>query len=71
LTEWAEHHYVELDFIQPVKPSQNLYIERFNRTYRDEVLDMFAFRMLSEVLELTEHWIKEYNEERPHDSLGD
>ena len=71
LAEWAEDHDVELEFIQPGKPTQNSYIERFNRTYRDEILNMYVFRTLAEVRELTEHWIKEYNEERPHDSLGD
>ena len=45
--------------------------ERFNRTYRDEILNMYVFKTLSEVRALTENWIREYNEERPHDSLGD
>lgn len=38
LAEWAEDHRIDLDFIQPGKPAQNSYVERFNRTYRDEVL---------------------------------
>lgn len=71
LAEWAEQHDVMLDFIQPGKPTQNSFIERFNRTYRDEVLDMYVFNRLSEVKNLTESWLKEYNEERPHESLGD
>lgn len=68
---WAEDHDVELEFIQPGKPTQNSFIERFNRTYRDEVLNMYVFRNLTEVREITERWIKEYNEERPHDALED
>jgi len=45
--------------------------ERFNRTYRTEILDMYVFRTLNEVRDLTENWITEYNEERPHDALND
>jgi transposase InsO family protein len=41
LAEWAEEHGVELEFIQPGKPMQNGFIERFNRTYREEVLNMY------------------------------
>ena len=71
LAEWAEEHGVELEFIQPGKPTQNSYVERFNRTYRDEILNMYVFRSLNEVRERTENWIRKYNEERPHDSLND
>ena len=46
-------------------------MERFNKTYRTEILDMYAFKTLTEVRERTEDWMREYNEERPHDSLGD
>ena len=71
LAEWAEEHNIKLEFIKPGKPTQNSYIERFNRTYRDEILNMYVFKSLNEVRELTENWIREYNEERPHDSLND
>ena len=70
LAEWAETHEVKLDFIQPGKPTQNSFVERFNRTYREELLDMYVFSRLSEVRDLTEEWLKEYNEERLHESLG-
>jgi putative transposase len=70
MAEWAEMHGVTLEFIQPGKPTQNSFIERFNRTYREEVLDMYVFKHLSEVRNTTERWIEEYNEERPHESLG-
>lgn len=71
LADWAEEHDVELEFIQPGKPTQNSFVERFNRTYRDEVLNMYVFKTLNEVREITDRWITEYNEERPHDSLED
>ena len=71
LAEWAESHGVKLDFIELGKPTQNSFIERFNRTYRNEVLDFYVFRTLEEVREVTDRWLIEYNEERPHESLND
>ena len=71
LADWADKNEIQLEFIEPGKPTQNSYVERFNRTYRTEVLNMYAFKRLSEVREITDNWIREYNEERPHDSLGD
>ena len=71
LAEWAEQHGVTLEFIKPGKPMQNGFIERFNRSYRQAVLDMYVFQTLNEVREQTEKWLKEYNEDRPHDALGD
>ena len=70
LDEWAEKHDVLLDFIQPGKPAQNAYIERFNRTYREEVLDSCLFDSLAEARAITEEWLEEYNAIRPHDALG-
>jgi len=71
LADWAEEHAIDLEFIQPGKPTQNSYVERFNRTYRDEILNMYVFNILSEVRAITEEWMDQYNEERPHDALGD
>ena len=71
LMSWAEKAGMMIQYIQPGKPNQNAYIERFNRTYREEVLDLYLFDSLSEVREITYWWMIGYNEERPHDALGD
>ena len=71
LAEWAEQHEVGLEFIEPGKPMQNGFIERFNRSYREGVLDMYVFKTLEEVRERTESWMRDYNEELPHDALDD
>ena len=70
-TEWAKEAGMAIQYIEPGKPNQNAYIERFNRTYREEVLDQHLFLSLEDVREATYWWMLEYNEERPHDSLGD
>ena len=69
-TDWCEANGIMIDYIEPGKPNQNAFIERFNRSYRREVLDTWLFRNLGEVRELTWAWTLEYNEERDHDSLG-
>lgn len=70
LRHWAEAHHVQLDFIRPGKPAQNAYIERFNRTYREEVLDLYLFQNVKEVRRITHQWMHSYNHDRPHASLG-
>nr|WP_299244172.1 IS3 family transposase [uncultured Halomonas sp.] len=71
LADWAEQHAIALDFIKPGKPTQNSYVERFNRTYWGEILNRYVFRNLTEVRQLTDSWMAEYNDERPHGSLED
>jgi putative transposase len=68
--DWCKANQVEPRYIQRGKPNQNAFVERFNRTYRTEVLDAYLFESLVDVRRITEAWIQEYNEERPHDATG-
>ncbi len=71
MAEWAEQHRIALEFIKSGTPTQNSYVERVNRIYRDEILNMYVFWNLTEVRQRTESWMTEYNDERPRDSRED
>ena len=67
---WAKEQGITVQYIQPGKPMQNGYIERFNRIYREAILDAYLFFELNEVRLLTQEWMQEYNERRPHEALN-
>lgn len=70
MKNWTEENNIELKYIEPGKPAQNGYIERFNRTYRSEVLSMNLFESLEDVQRKTNEWMYMYNNKRPHRSLN-
>jgi len=83
LMEWAEKRNVRLEYIQPGKPQQNAYIERYNRTVRpshrnsvstaaqrDEWLGQYIFETIEEAQDQATEWLWTYNNERPNMAIG-
>ena len=70
LTDWCEENDIKLVYIQPGKPQQNGFVERFNGSFRREFLNAYLFESLTQVREMAWFWRIDYNEERTHESLG-
>lgn len=70
MIEWANQNKITLLYIQPGKPTQNAYIERFNRTVRHEWLDLHTFNSIGHAQLLATQWLWIYNNERPHSAIG-
>lgn len=70
LDTWCKDKNIMLVFIQPGKPMQNGYVERCNGSIRRELLNAYLFQTLEEVRDQAEIWRQDYNEKRPHESLG-
>jgi len=70
VTSWCEENHVLLRPIQPGKPAQNGHIESFNGRLRDECLNASWFTSLADARHRIELWRIDYNEARPHSSLG-
>lgn len=67
---WLKSQSIEWSPIQNGKPAQNAIVERFNKTFREDILDSYLFPSLQEVQRLTDQWVEEYNNERPHQALN-
>jgi putative transposase len=70
LDAWCRENNITLVYIQPGKPTQNAYVERFNGSIRRELLDAYIFYSLQDVRVKAEEWMTDYNLHRPHESLG-
>jgi len=70
ITQWASQRGVALNYIQPGKPQQNAYVERFNRTVRYEWLSQYYWDDLAHVQQFATEWMWQYNHERPNMGLG-
>ena len=68
--DWCDVKGITIQYIQPGKPMQNGYIERFNRFFRDDVLDAYWFEDLEQLRIIAEKWRYDYNYNHPHKSLG-
>ena len=69
LKDWTLKHQITLLYIQPGKPTQNAYIERFNRTARHEWLDLHLFESIGQAQLLATKWLWTYNNQRPHSAI--
>jgi len=67
---WCKENQIQLLFIRPGKPTENAYVERFNGSFRRELLNAYVFRNIKEVRILAEEWMEDYNNNRPHKALN-
>ena len=70
LQDWCGEQRIVLQWIQPGKPTQNAYVERFNGSFRRELLDGYLFATLQQVREHCRLWQYDYNHLRPHQALN-
>lgn len=70
LQRWAEEQGIQIEYIQPGKPQQKAYVERFNRTVHYDWLTQYEFDTLAEVQDFATQWMWTYNHERPNMALG-
>jgi putative transposase len=67
---WATKRQIRMAYIQPGKPQQNAYVERFNRTVRYGWLSQYYWEVLENVQMFATRWMYDYNHDRPNMALG-
>jgi putative transposase len=70
MQQWLFKNDIKWVRIQKGKPQQNAIIERFNRTFREDILDAYIFKNIKETQQITDCWVTDYNEKRPHQALN-
>ena len=70
MDKWAKKHGIKLEYIEPGKPQQNAYIERYNRTVRYDWLNHNLFQSIEQVQDQATEWLWIYNNERPNTAIG-
>jgi len=70
IQRWSQEWGIRFEYIQPGKPQQNAYVERFNRTVRYEWLSQYYWSRITEVQDFATQWMWSYNHDRPHMALG-
>lgn len=67
MADWSKAYGIEFIYIQPGKPTQNAFVERFNGSYRKALLNAYAFESIDQLRLENERWMHDYNNHRPHD----
>jgi len=70
VNQWAQQRGIRIDYIQPGKPQQNAYVERYNRTVRYDWLSQTLFSSIREAQDSATRWLWTYNHERPNMAIG-
>ena len=68
--EWMEKNGIIPVYTEPGNPMQNGYVERLNRTFREDVLDAYEFSSINQFNIIAENWQEDYNRNHPHQSIG-
>lgn len=67
MADWSKAYGIEFIYIQPGKPTQNAFVERFNGSYRKALLNTYVFESIDQLRSENERWMHDYNNHRPHE----